>query len=265
MNTLRLLWAAWRTDEPHRFEVILRDPKMRRNLRVASIWIMAAVSFLIAGIVAISIEGCASTASAQTPGFTVEPHPAGLRVSGTAPGGAVVNEIELRARGWNSPSGRIPTIPWNPLRGTAVFELDETELPDGSNLQIWISQWINDGTRRTWRGSVTTNPHTLTYNRPGALDVRGVQDDVMWPGADFVRIFADQGGVPANVVWVMIGFGLAFVALVGVGGATQSPVVGGIAGGVVLGLITTPTIGIASIGLLLIYAMTVVGVSVVWK
>lgn len=226
-----------------------------RYARLAAIIVWA----FVVGIVA------AAPASAQTTGFTVEAHPAGLRVSGTAPGGATVNEIELRARGWNNPTGRIPTVPWNPLRGTAVFELSEEELPDGSNLQIWISQWINDGTRRTWRGSVATNPHTLTYNRPGSLDVRSVQDDVMWPGADFVRIFADQGGVPANVVWVMVGFGLAFVALVGVGGATQSPVVGGIAGGVVLGLITTPTIGIASLGLLLIYGMCVIGVSVVWN
>lgn len=261
MNTLRLLWAAWRSDEPHRFQELLRQHP--NAPRYAAIWIMAAGCMIVGFIVIAFVEGCASTASAQAPGFTIEPHPAGLRVSGTSRAG--VNEIELRKNG-PFPSGGIPTTAWNPLRGTAIFELDEEELPDGTELvNIHVSQWNNTGASRTWRGSTQTTPPNLTYNRPGSLDVRGVQDDVMWPGADFVRIFADQGGVPANVVWVMVGFGLAFVALVGVGGATQSPVVGGIAGGVVLGLITTPTIGIASIGLLLIYAMTVVGVSVVWK
>ena len=261
MNTLRLLWAAWRSDEPQRFEVILRDPKMRRNLRVASIWVMAAVSFLTTGIVAISIEGCASTASAQAPGFTVAPHPSGLRVSGVAPAGERVKQIELRYQ-INAAHQTPITVAWNALRGTAIFEIGETTLPDGSILHIWVSQLTEN---RVWLGTVVPTPHTFTYNRPGSLDVRGVQDDVMWPGANYIRILADQGGVPANIVWVMVGFGLAFVALVGVGGATQSPVVGGIAGGIVLGLITTPTIGIASLGLLLIYGMCVIGVSVVWN
>lgn len=259
MNTLRLLWAAWRSDEPHRFQKLLREnPKAAHY---AAIWITAGGCLILGFIVIAFVEGCASTAYAQAPGFTVAPHPSGLRVSGTAPAGARVKQIELRYQ-INRASQTPITVAWNALRGTAIFEIDETTLPDGSVLHIWVSQLTEN---RVWLGTVTPTPHSFTYNRPGSLDVRGVQDDVMWPGADFVRIFADQGGVPANVVWVMVGFGLAFVALVGVGGATQSPVVGGIAGGVVLGLITTPTIGIASIGLLLIYAMTVVGVSVVWK
>ena len=213
------------------------------------------VGALIAGICA------SSTASAQAPGFTVEAHPVGLRVSGTAPAGERTRQIELRYQ--IDAAHQTPiTVAWNALRGTAIFEIDADTLPDGSILHVWVSQLTEN---RVWLGTVMPTPHTFTYMRPGALDVRGVQDDVMWPGADFVRIFEDQGGVPARVVWVMVGFGMAFVALVGVGGATQSPVVGGIAGGIVLGLITTPTIGIASIGLLLIYAMTVIGVSVVWK
>lgn len=202
-----------------------------------------------------------STASAQAPGFTVEPHPTGLRASGVAPAGERTKQIELRYQ-INGIHQTPITVAWNALRGTAIFEIDPETLPDGSVLLLWISQLTEN---RVWIGTVRPTPQTLTYTRPGSLDVRGVQDDVMWPGADYIRIIADQGGVPANIVWVMVGFGLAFIALVGVGGATQSPVVGGIAGGVVLGLITTPTIGIASLGLLLIYGMCVIGVSVVWN
>lgn len=213
--------------------------------------------------------------------ISIEPHPLGLRLYGCLGdllnGGLLdhrgrgpathvnLSLMELEHGGIERPDFVTSQFQWDNLRGTSIIEISEDRLPDGTNIgMIDINKFRLDRQGSGYGIQVRNiNFQNIVYTRPGRLDILPTYDDVSWPGADFVRIMAQQGGVPARIVWVVIGFGLAFVALVAVGGATKSPLIGGIAGAVVLGLITTPTVGIATIGLLLIFLMCVAGVLVI--
>ena len=230
--------------------------------------------------------GATETGQSNAPSIiAIEPHPLGFRIVGCiadqpGPGGypprspAPVEFVNLYLTGRMFEGQRQTNLAtanfdWSNLRGTTVVEISPDILPDGTEIgevQVWagINTFDPEGNRTGSSASqIPVSFQNIVYTRPGRLDILPTYDDVSWPGADFVRIMAQQGGVPARIVWVVIGFGLAFVALVAVGGATKSPLIGGIAGAVVLGLITTPTVGIATIGMLLIFLMCVAGVLVI--
>ena len=208
-----------------------------------------------------------SVVDAQAPAFVAEAEPHGLRLTGQANGATTQLSVTFRWRDSEDEGMTLATIgtvvvPWNALRGTVVVPLDTLSetIDQGDRVQPMVYLLDAAGTQLA-----AFSVHAFDWEAAGTLDIRAARDDVIWPGADLIRSYADAGGVPAPIVWVFLGFGMAFIALVGVGGVTQSPIIGGIAGGIVLGIVTTPTIGIASVGLLLVYGMCVVGVGALWR
>lgn len=207
-------------------------------------------------------------ADAQSvPRFAVEAEPSGMRLTGTANGATTRLSVTFRWRDSEDMGTSLATIgtvvvEWNALRGTVIVPVDGLSQPVTPGDRVAAMVYLLDA------GGTQLASYTVAafdWAPAGTLDIRTARDDVIWPGADLIRSYADAGGVPAAIVWVFLGMGAAFIALVGVGGMTQSPAMGGIAGGIVLGLVTTPTIGIASVGLLLVYAMAVIGVCALWS
>ena len=64
-----------------------------------------------------------------------------------------------------------------------------------------------------------------------------------------------SAGVPTLLLWTMIGSAAAFAALVATQRATGNIMISVIAGGLVLGLLTTPSIGLSSVWVLLVYGL----------
>lgn len=201
------------------------------------------------------------------PSFAVEAEPSGMRLTGTANGTTRQLSVTFRWRdaddaGTSLASIGTVVVPWNALRGTVVVPVDTLSETISPGDRVAAMVYLQD---QAGRQLASYTVAAFDWEPAGTLDIRTARDDVIWPGADLIRSYADAGGVPAPIVWVFLGMGAAFIALVGIGGMTQSPAMGGIAGGIVLGLVTTPTIGIASVGLLLVYAMAVIGVCALWS
>lgn len=78
-------------------------------------------------------------------------------------------------------------------------------------------------------------------------------------GLPFIGFAVEQATTAANVpplvLWIIIGMAIAFAVLVGVQRVASNILLSVIAGGLVLGLITTPSIGISSVWGLMVYAL----------
>ena len=83
-----------------------------------------------------------------------------------------------------------------------------------------------------------------------------IRDDGGLPLIGFaVEGATTAAGVPPLVLWIMIGMALAFAVLVAVQRVADNILLSVVAGGLVLGLITTPSIGISSVWALMVYAL----------
>ena len=64
-----------------------------------------------------------------------------------------------------------------------------------------------------------------------------------------------SAGVPTLLLWTLIGMTVAFVAIVVTQRMTQNILLSVIAGGLALTVLTTPSIGLSSVWVLMVYAL----------
>ena len=110
----------------------------------------------------------------------------------------------------------------------------------------------------------TPGPDTPTPTHGGAipLDIGPAGDGaaIPWPGAGAIRGAAEAGDLPVNVVFMALGATASVVVLVFVMKASGSLLLAIIASGFVLAVLTAPTIGLMSVGLLVVYALIAAGI-----
>ena len=107
--------------------------------------------------------------------------------------------------------------------------------------------------------------HALPPNPPGlGVGITGPEtDSIPWPFADLIRDAAEDSGINSVIIFTTLGFGAALVVFILAMAGTQNIFIASIVGGIVLAMITSPTIGIASVGVLLIYGFVCGAVIVV--
>jgi hypothetical protein len=83
------------------------------------------------------------------------------------------------------------------------------------------------------------------------------------PGGNFIDEISTSVGIPYYFIWTLIGFGLAIVIIAVVQTFFNNILLSVVAGGVVLAVIATPTVGIGAIWVLLFYAVVAACVVIV--
>ena len=145
------------------------------------------------------------------------------------------------------PYGFSPDDSWYPF---AYIEVDDWSLhATGGDVPPLASDAASSG------GAVTD---------VSADDDFGIPEDGVsrkLPGGNFIDEISNSVGVPYYFIWTLIGFGLAIVIIAIVQTFFNNILLSVVAGGVVLAVIATPTVGIGAIWVLLFYA--VVGACVV--
>ena len=85
------------------------------------------------------------------------------------------------------------------------------------------------------------------------------------PFSDLIESVATTGDVPEKFLWVMLGFSGAVLALVVVQWFTQNILLAVIGGGVVLTMLTTPSVGISVVWVLIFYGLVAGAVVLIGK
>ena len=124
---------------------------------------------------------------------------------------------------------------------------------DAANYRIEFSRWQTF--QPTFEAPQATNRGNFVGPSSATGDFAGVRPTTNLPGASFLARMSGDSGVPLRWLWVIITFPMAMIAIAWIQRLFDNIVYSVIAGGVVLVALCSPAVGLATVWVVIFYAI----------